>query len=102
MIGRPTSEFWLGGRELAGDYRVLEAGPRMRAVAEGFVLRLAAAAKRDDRASGEAELLPGLIEDLKVAVDANHPVVHYRNFCGHVVYFTSSPNVMLVSAVNFL
>ena len=39
-----------------------------------------------------------LIEDFKIAVDANHPVVHYRNFCGHVVYFTSSPNVMLVSA----
>jgi hypothetical protein len=59
--------FWLGRWEISRGYFVCEIGIPMRAVAEGLVGRVAAAAESDRGASGEAELISGRIDDFKIA-----------------------------------
>src|SRR5690242_20604015 len=56
----------------------------MRAVAERFVRRMAAAAKRYGRAPSEAERRPLRIDDFKIALDADGTVAVDGNLgCGH-------------------
>src|SRR5262249_24454189 len=56
--------------------------PFMAAVAERLVLGLPASAQGDDRTPGEAEGGAGGVKDLEIALDADGPVVLYREFGG--------------------
>ncbi len=69
-----------GRRQFASLYLGFEALASMRAVAEGFVLRMAAAAQRNYGAAGEAELLAGGIADANDAFDAQRAIVQHGYF----------------------
>jgi hypothetical protein len=76
------SDLRLWRREIAGNYCVLEAGSRMRAVTERLVLRLAATAEADCRTPGKAECLARWVYDLEISFDANGSIGVDSNFCG--------------------
>ena len=88
----------------------------MGPVTKRLILRQTAAAKADGRATGEAERLTLRVANFKIALDLDRAVVVNYNFRGwHAVLrltrgycfggfvsFSTSPNVILVSAPNRL
>ena len=74
----------LGGREFSRDYRVGKAGSLMRAVAEGLVRGVAAAAQRHDRAPGQLERCSLRVHDFEIAFDSDGAVVLYGDFGRHL------------------
>src|SRR3990167_4344009 len=85
----------LGDNKLLGRFRRrrrqlacldlgLETRGLVRAVAEGLILRVAAAAERDRRPACETERLVVMVHDGKIPFDAQRSVVSYSNFrCRH-------------------
>ena len=55
----------------------------MSAVAERLVGGMAAAAKSDGGASGEAEFISGEIDDFKIAFYQDWAVIFESDFCWH-------------------
>jgi len=56
----------------------------MVAVAEGFVIGMAAAAQRYERSSGQSVLVPLGIDDREIALDADRSIVDHSDFrCRH-------------------
>src|SRR5206468_11747389 len=88
-----SSGLRLGRRQLVGLALRLEAYLVVAAVAEGLVGRLAAPAKRDDRAAIEPIRLAGLVgDDDVVPLDAVGAVVAHDDFClGHARILLESP-----------
>jgi hypothetical protein len=59
--------FWRGWWKISCRYFAGEIGIAVRAVTEGLVGGMAAAAKSDGGASGKAEFISGEIDDFKIA-----------------------------------
>jgi hypothetical protein len=59
--------FWRGWWKISGRYFAGEIGVAVRAIAEGLVGGMAAAAESDGGASGETEFISGEIDDFKIA-----------------------------------
>jgi hypothetical protein len=75
--------FWRGwwkisGRNFAGEVRVT-----VRAIAEGLVGGMSAAAESDGGASGETKFISGEIDDFKIAFYQNWAVILERDFRWH-------------------
>lgn len=77
--GGRSSDFGLGRGKIAGNDLVLKSGAGVGAIAEGLVLGLAATAESDHGTAGEAERLPGRVENLEIALDADRAVVVHSN-----------------------
>src|SRR5579859_802261 len=74
--GRP-SRLYLGlrCRQFTGDDGVAKTGSFVRAIAEGLVSRVAAAAKADGGPASQAESAAFGIDDLEIPLDADRTVV---------------------------
>jgi hypothetical protein len=81
--------FGLGRREISGGYFVSEIAFAVRAIAEGLVCGMSAAAETDGSASGQAEFISGWINNLEIAFDKDRAVVFESNFCWHLFPFES-------------
>src|SRR5689334_21065900 len=69
----------------------LEAAAAMRAVAEGLVGALAAAAQADDRPPGQVELIALRVVNFHLAFDAQRAVVIHSDLRCHETWFLSFP-----------
>lgn len=77
---------WRGRRQVPGNNHAFESALLVSSVAEGLVLRLAAAAERNLRASSEAEHASLRVDNLKISLDLDGPVVPDCDFRSrHVV-----------------
>lgn len=61
--------FRRGWWKISGSYFAREIGIAVRAVAEGLIGGMAAAAESDSGAAGKAEFISGKIDDFKIAFD---------------------------------
>src|SRR5579859_2374019 len=79
--GRP-SRLYLGlrCRQFTGDDGVAKTGSFVRAIAEGLVSRVAAAAKADGGPASQAESAAFGIDDLEIPLDADRTVIVDGNF----------------------
>ncbi len=68
-------QFWFRRRKVAGHDLALESDFVVRAVAEGLVRRMAAAAQREGGAARKAEGRPLRVHNLEVSFDAKRAVV---------------------------
>ena len=76
--------FWFGRRKFAGHDGVGKAGSFVRAVTEGLVRGMAAAAERYGSAACKAKSCSLRIHDFKIALDANRAVAVHRDLgCRH-------------------
>jgi hypothetical protein len=75
--------FWRGWWKISCRYFADKVRVAVRAVAEGLVGGMAAAAKSDGGASGETEFVSGKIDDFKIAFDQNWAVIFECDFCWH-------------------
>jgi len=76
-------DFWRGWWKISRRYFAGEVGVAVRAVAEGLVGGMAAAAESDGGATGKTEFISGEIDDFKIAFDQNRAVIFECDFCWH-------------------
>jgi len=73
--GRDGLDHNFGRREFASRARGIKSAGLMMAIAEWFVLGMAAAAERNDRTAAETELAALRVLNREVSLDANRAVV---------------------------
>ena len=75
--------FWSGWWKISCRYFAGEICIAVRAIAEGLVRRVTAAAESDGGASGKAEFISGEVHDFKIAFDQDWTVIFECDFCWH-------------------
>jgi len=75
-------QFWFWRRQLAGSNGISESTGFVRAIAEGLVCGVPAAAEPDGRPAGQAKGFSFRIKDLEVSFHSDGSAVIDRNFRG--------------------
>lgn len=77
------SRFWNLGK-ISGTDQAHKVVPLVRSVAERLILRVATPANAHRRAASQPKLLPGLIDNFKIAFDSYRTIIEERYLCsGH-------------------